>query len=185
MKWTEGWWFSWTMKIYLILRIGECTLMTFPWQRSSKSPVSSLVLCSSLRWETSLDDAKLILFMLGCLRKYWSENENSHAYINRPCDQLWLSEPANDPLSLRRQHLSFSPSRLCSWIRCPIKIERKLQWRPTVLVESLENHISIVLHCLQLKTKEHQELDESDLFWYEHQSEECFFNFQLKQESTI
>ena len=52
------------------------------------------------------------------------------------------------------------------------------------MVESLENHISIVLHCLQLKTKKHQELDESGLFVYKHQSEGCFLNFQLKQESA-
>ena len=52
------------------------------------------------------------------------------------------------------------------------------------MVESLENHISIVLYCLQLKTKKHQELDESGLFVYKHQSEGCFLNFQLKQESA-
>lgn len=54
-------------KVYLMLRMKECALMTFPWQQSSKSPVLSLVLCSSPRWETSLDDAKVILFVLACL----------------------------------------------------------------------------------------------------------------------
>ena len=167
-----------------MLRIRECTLMTFPWQRSSKSPVSSLVLCSSPRWEPSLDKAKVILFVLGCFGECWSENENTHGVyivvvINYDCLSLLMIHRG-----LKRQHLSFSPSQLRSWIRCPIKIERKLQWRPTVLVESLENHISIVLYCLQLKTKKHQELDESDLFWYKHQSKGCFLNFQLKQESA-
>ena len=176
MKWTEGWWFSWTMKIYLILRIGECTLMTFPWQRSSKSPVSSLVLCSSPRWETSLDDAKVILFVPGCLGKRWSENENWlwRTYIvvvvNWDCVSLLMIHKG-----LRRQHISFSPSQLYSWIRCPMKIEHKLQWRPTVLVESLENHISIVLHCLQLKTKKHQELDETICFDTNINQKDVFF----------
>ena len=88
------------------------------------------------------------------------------AYINRRCGQLGLSEPANDPQrSETPAPIFFTKSAL---LLNPLSNQNRAQVAMEthcfggIAGESYFNRTP--LHCLQLKTKKHQELDESDLF---------------------